>query len=84
MCLMPGCELRGEIFAKEDGWVGGRFFGTMVVSGRLVLSRSAEVQGILVAGSMDVELGARVQGMCFIGPQGITEWKRYRETRSSE
>ncbi len=84
MSLMPGSELRGEIFANRDGWVGGTFFGTLVVAGRLVLSPSAEVQGVLVAGSIDVEPGARVQGMCFVGPHGIEEWKRYRETRSSE
>ncbi|MDD4932799.1 MAG: polymer-forming cytoskeletal protein [Methylacidiphilaceae bacterium] len=84
MSLMPGCELRGEIFAKRDGWVGGRFFGTMVVTGRLVLSPSAEVQGILVAGSIDVEQGARVEGRCFVGPHGLEEWNRFRETRSAE
>ncbi|WP_018290532.1 polymer-forming cytoskeletal protein [Verrucomicrobium sp. 3C] len=83
MSLMPGCELRGEIFAQQDGWVGGRFFGTMVVRGRLVLSPSAEVQGVLVAGSIDVEQGARVEGMCFVGPHGVEEWKRYQETESA-
>ncbi|WP_178086981.1 polymer-forming cytoskeletal protein [Methylacidimicrobium tartarophylax] len=83
MSLMPGCELRGEIFTQRDGWVGCRFFGTMVVKGRLVLSPSAEVQGVLVAGSIDVEQGARVEGICFVGPHGIEEWKRYLETRSA-
>ncbi|MGD9896449.1 MAG: polymer-forming cytoskeletal protein [Candidatus Methylacidiphilaceae bacterium] len=84
MSLMPGCELRGEIFVNRDGWVGGRFFGTLVVTGRLVLSPSAEIEGVLVAGSINVEQGARVQGMCFVGPHGVEEWKRYRETRSAE
>ncbi|WP_202213024.1 polymer-forming cytoskeletal protein [Methylacidimicrobium sp. AP8] len=79
--LMPGCELQGELFTQRDGWVGGKFSGTLVVGGRLVVAGSAEVQGVVVAGSIDVEPGARVQGICFVGPQGIEEWKRYREAK---
>lgn len=82
--LMPGCDFRGELFAKRDGWIGGKFSGTLVVAGRLVLSPSAEVKGVLVAGSIDVELGARFDGVCFVGPRGIEEWKRYREAGRSE
>ena len=84
MSLMPGSDFRGEIFAGRDGWVGGRFSGTLVVAGRLVLAESAEVQGVLVAGSIDVERGARVLSLCFVGPQGIEEWKRYQKAESSE
>ncbi|QSR83947.1 polymer-forming cytoskeletal protein [Methylacidimicrobium sp. B4] len=84
MSLMPGSDLQGEIFANRDGWVGGKFSGTLVVAGRLVVSQSAEVRGVLVAGSMDVERGARVEGVCFVGPHGVEEWRRYRQAEGPE
>ncbi len=84
MSLMPGSDLQGELFAKRDGWVGGKFSGTLVVAGRLVVSQSAEVRGVLVAGSIDVERGARIEGIFFIGPHGIEEWRRYREAERPE